>query len=52
MDLGGERFAELAEPQLKGQAAEAIIKAAFIVREYTVLEPWLRQRTLRLRDRG
>ena len=39
MDGNGEKFAELEEPQLKGQATEAIIKSAFVVRDYPVLEP-------------
>ena len=32
-------FGELSEPQRKGQATEAVIKAAFVLRDYPVLEP-------------
>ena len=34
-----ERFEDLSEPQLKGQATEAVIKAEFVLRDLSVLEP-------------
>ena len=38
VDAAG-RFEALEEPQLKGQATEAIVKSEFVVRNYSLLEP-------------
>jgi hypothetical protein len=39
MPQAGELYSKLGEPQLKGQATEAVLKSAFVKRGLTVLEP-------------
>ena len=39
MGRTASQFSDLSEPQLKGQATEAIVKSEFVVRGYSLLEP-------------